>query len=73
MDPSTVFKTSSTDLCNPLFVFVDSFLLPSITGSAFPILQSHLSVKSFDARVVSFTIVYSSNYLLREAAKEELC
>lgn len=73
MYPSTVSEISSTNLCNPLFVFVDLFLLPSITGAVSPILQSHLSVKSFDARVVSFTIVYSLNYLLREAAKEELC
>ena len=53
---STVSKTFSTNLCNPLFGLVDSLLLPSITGSASPILQSHLRVKSFDARVVSFTI-----------------
>lgn len=56
MYSSTVSKTFSNNLCNPLLVFVDSFLLPSIIGPTSPILRSHLRVKSFDARVVSFTI-----------------
>ena len=76
MYSSTVSKTFSNNLCNPLLVFVDSFLLPSINGPTSPILRSHLRVKSFDARagvIHNFSELYIHQIILSGKLQRGSC